>query len=149
MDPGMLKERTAQTGAAPAQILSMRRESSITTLAAAGALDASQVAAAFRFRNAYLITLEAKRESIGFDEWRAPGRTDLNEQERRADAARDLSEARRLVGAYAYALLLRVAGEGHSLSDMYGARRARESHADILKIHLGMLANLWRNPQKR
>jgi hypothetical protein len=148
MDPGMLKERTAQTGAAPAQILSMRRESSITTLAAAGALDASQVAAAFRFRNSYLITLEAKRESIGFDEWRAPGRTDLNEQERRADAARDLSEARRLVGAYAYALLLRVCGEGHSLSDMYGARRARESHADILKIHLGMLANLWRGPHK-
>jgi hypothetical protein len=144
----MLKERQIETGTAPAQILSMRRESSITTLAAAGALDASQVAAAFRFRNAYLITLEAKRESIGFDEWRAPGRTDLNEQERRADAARDLSEARRLVGAYAYALLLRVCGEGHSLSDMYEARRARESHADILKIHLGMLAKLWRNPHK-
>jgi hypothetical protein len=145
----MLKERTAQTGAAPAQILSMRRESSVTTLAAAGALDAEQVATAFRFRNSYLITIEAKRESIGFDEWRAPGRTDLNEQERRAAAAKDLSEARRLVGAYAYALLLRVCGEGHALSDMYGPRRARESHADILKIHLGMLAKLWRGDGKR
>jgi hypothetical protein len=144
MDPGMLKERPAQTGTGAGQILSIRRESSITTLAAAGALDAEQVAAAFRFRNAYLVTLEAKRESIGFDEWRAPGRTDLNEQERRQAAAKDLAEARRLVGAYAYALLLRICGEGHSIADIYRPRRARESHADILKIHLGMLGKLWR-----
>jgi hypothetical protein len=141
----MLKQRPDQTGQMPGQILSIRRESSITTLAAAGALDASQVAAAFRFRNADLVTLEAKRESIGFDEWRAPGRSDLNQQERRAAAAKDLSEARRLVGAYAYALLLRVCGEGHAISDIYRPRRAKESHADILKIHLGMLGKLWRD----
>jgi hypothetical protein len=149
MDPGMLKARQLETASPSGNIIGMRRESSITTLAAAGALDAEQVAAAFRLRNAYLVTLEAKRESIGFNEWQAPGRRDLSEQEQRADAARDLSETRGLVGAYAYALLLRVCGEGHSISDMYGARRARETHADILKIHLGILAKLWWGERKR
>jgi hypothetical protein len=131
---------------AGATVIGLRRASSIDTLAASGGLDAGQVAAAFRFRNAYLESYDAKRESLGFDEWRAPGYRDLSKTERRQAATRDLGQARALVGAYVYSLLLKVCGEGHAIADLHGARRARESHVDMLKIHLTMLSKLWNRP---
>ena len=45
------------------------REWSVATLAAHGVLDADQVAAAFRFRNAWETVRGARQASIGFSEW--------------------------------------------------------------------------------
>ena len=144
----MLKDRQPgrAIAAGGATVIGLRRASSIDTLAAGGGLDAGQVAAAFRFRNAFLESCDAKRESLGFDEWRAPGYRDLSKTERRQAAAKDLNQARGLIGAYAFALLLKVCGEGHAIADLYDARRARESHVDMLKIHLTMLSKLWNRP---
>ena len=142
----MLKSRRAiviEGGREGGQVISMRRESSITTLAANGAINADQVCAAFRFRNAWLITMEATRESVGFDEWRAPAGPGADVMAKRQEASETLANARSLVGAYAYGLMCRVCGEGYSINELYGPRRAKETHIDILKIHLAMLARAW------
>jgi hypothetical protein len=123
-------------------ILSLR-PSSVATLAAHGAIDASQVAAAFRVRNAFEVTVEAKRESIGFAEWQAPGPPPPELAEIRAGAAKDLKQARGLLGAHGYALIGRVVGEGYHLADLFAQRREREVMTFMLKLHLTSLARLW------
>lgn len=124
-------------------VLSIRRASSIDTLIAQKRLDVGQVLAAFRFRQAYEIELEAKRESIGFSEWSAPGGPGQSLAEKRTQATADLARSRDLCGAYVYAVLGQVCGQGYHLSDLYAARRARDTHTDMLCIHLTMLAKAW------
>lgn len=127
-----------------AEIVALRQRSSIVTLASHGILDADQVAAAFRFRNAFELMVEAKRESIGFNEWAAPGPLPASLAEARAVATQELRQARQLLGSHGYALVGRVAGEGHHLADLYRSRRERDTMTDMLKIHLRSLALLWR-----
>jgi hypothetical protein len=119
------------------------REDSITVLARLGMLDADQIEAAYRFRNALETVIEAKRDSIGFREWQSPGPQAAQISEQRAIARRELQEARNLLGAYLYALVGRCAGEGYSVRDLFHTRRERDSHYDMLKISLQQLAALW------
>ena len=126
-----------------AKILALRNRSSIVTLATAGVLDADQVAAAFHFRNAFEIVVEAKRQSIGFNEWQAPGPVPDDIAEARTSAAADLRKARVLLGSHGFALLGKVCGEGYHLADIYSTTRERQTMTDMLKIHLRSLAALW------
>ena len=125
------------------EIVGIRR-SSVVTLAAHRVLDADQVAAAFRFRNAFEITVEAKRKSIGFNEWQPPERTPQTLAEVRTAAAQDLRAARALLGSHGYMLVGKVCGEGFHLADLYRTTRERQTMTDMLKIHLLSLAKLWR-----
>lgn len=125
-----------------AELVSLR-EDSVTVLARLGMLDADQIEAAYRFRNALETVIEAKRESIGFREWQDPGPKAAEIVEQRAIARRELSQARQLLGAYTYALVGRCAGEGYSIRDLFHTRRERDTHHDLLKIGLRQLAALW------
>ena len=120
------------------------RQSSVVTLAAHGVLTADQVAAAFHFRNAFEVVVEAKRQSIGFNEWQAPGAPPPDLQQLRNDASRDLGKARALLGSHGYMLVGRVCGEGFHINDLYATRRERDTMTDMLRLHLTSLAKLWR-----
>lgn len=120
-----------------------RREDSVIVLARLGALDADQIGAALRFRNAFHIVADAAGESIGFREWQSPGGQPAILIERRQIAKGDLQQARALLGAYMYALIGRVAGEGYSVRDLFPTRRERDTHHDMLKIGLQQLGALW------
>jgi hypothetical protein len=120
------------------------RQSSVVTLAAHGVLAADQVAAAFHFRNAFEHLVEAKRESIGFNEWQSPGPLPAHVAERRSLASQDLRKARGLLGAHGYALVGKVCGEGYHIADLFSSRRERDTMTDMLRLHLTSLAKLWR-----
>lgn len=119
------------------------RQSSVVTLAAHGVLDANQVAAAFRFRNLFEVVIEAKRQSIGFNEWQEPGPPPPDLAARRSDATKDLGRARALLGSHGYMLIGRVCGEGFHIADLYATRRERDTMVDMLRLHLTSLAKLW------
>jgi hypothetical protein len=127
---------------ATTDVLSLR-QSSVATMAAHGAINAAQVAAAFRFRNAFEVTVDAKRESIGFAEWQSPGPVPADVAAIRAAAHADLKAARNLLGAHGYALVGRVVGEGYHLADLFTQRRERDAMTFMLKLHLTSLAKLW------
>ena len=119
------------------------RQSSVVTLAAHGVLNADQVAAAFRFRNSFEVVVEAKRRSIGFNEWQSPGPAPADQVQLQQDATRDLQKARALLGSHGYMLVGKVCGEGYHLADLYRTRRERDTMSDMLRIHLTSLAKLW------
>lgn len=106
-------------------------------------VDADQIAVAFRFRNAFLTVLDAKHESMGFREWQAPRGITATRAESQARAQEDLSAARELLGAYLYALLGRVCGEGYAVKDLFQVRRDCDTHTDLLRIGLTQLVRLW------
>jgi hypothetical protein len=120
------------------------KQSSVVTLASHGLLDVDQVAAAFRFRNSFEVTIEAKRQSIGFNEWQAPGPIPAGVAESRLIAKQDLRAARALLGSHGYMLVGKVCGEGWHIGDLYRTRRERDTMTDMLRIHLTSLAKLWR-----
>jgi hypothetical protein len=119
------------------------RESSVVTLAAHGILDADQVDAAFRFRRAWETVASARQSSIGFDEWIDAGRLPAGLAERQLQAAEDLRQCRKLLGAHGYMLVGRVCGEGWHLRDLYPKRGDRDAMTRMLYIHLSSLAALW------
>lgn len=121
------------------------RDDPIAVLASRDVIGSDQVAAAFRFRRAYDVVIDAKNESLGFREWQDPGADRALAQERRATAGVDLEAARQLLGAYLYALCGSVCGRGLSLNDIFPTRRDRDSHLDMLKISLAQLASIWRD----
>lgn len=137
------KTETETLSITPDTELVSLREDSITVLARIGAIDSTQIEAAYRFRNALETVIEAKRESIGFREWQSPGSRPTDILEKRATARKDLQQARNLLGAYLYALVGRVAGEGYAIRDLFHTRRERDSHHDMLKIGLQQLGALW------
>jgi hypothetical protein len=119
------------------------REWSVASLAAHGVLDADQVAAAFRFRNAWETVKGARQASFGFSEWIDAGCRPPGLSERRLAAAGHLRQSRRLLGAHGYHLVSRICGEGFHVRDLYPTRRARDTATDLLRIHLTALAQLW------
>ena len=119
------------------------REWSVASLAAHGVLDADQVAAAFRFRNAWETVQAARQASIGFSEWIDAGCPSIALSERRLAAAGTLRQCRRLLGAHGYELVSRICGEGFHIRDLYPTRRARDTATDMLKTHLTELARIW------
>jgi hypothetical protein len=119
------------------------RDSSISTLAAHGVLDGEQIAAAFRFRNAWERLAASRQVSAGFDEHINAGRVPQSVAERTARAAADLQDARSLLGAHGYILLGKICGEGFHIRDLYESRRDRDTAVDMLRIHLNSLAAMW------
>jgi hypothetical protein len=116
------------------------RDWSITTLAAHGALDADQVAAAVRFRRAWETVQSIRPAAIGFDERIGNGRVPAGFAERQIEAATELRLARRELGADGYMLLGKICGEGEHIRDLYRTRRERDTATDNLRAHLSRLA---------
>lgn len=139
----VLKIATRPIGATGDAELVTLRDDSITVLARMKILDADQVYAALRFRAAFESAVDAAQASLGFREWQSPGPPAPALVERRARASHDLEAARHLVGAHGFWLLGRVCGEGHSVLDLCASRRERDTHTDLLKLHLTGLAELW------
>ena len=137
-----MNDETALLLVATAKLDAVRADS-ISVLARTGALDADQIEAALRFRSAFQVVADAAGESIGFREWRSPGGQPAVVVERRQIAKDELQQARALLGAYLYALVGRVAGEGYSVRDLFTTRRERDTHHDMLKISLHQLGGLW------
>ena len=119
------------------------REWSVASLAAHGVLDADQVAAAFRFRNAWEIAQGARQASFGFAEWIDTGGRPAVVSERCVAAVGHLRQCRRRLGVHGYDLVARVCGEGFHIRDLYPTRRQRDTASDVLKIHLSELAEMW------
>jgi len=119
------------------------RESSVVTLAAVGALDADQVAAAFRMRSEWETFASLRRPSALFERVDSGG--DKAARQERANAAhQQLKRARALLGDHGFKLLMQVCGEGHHIRDLYRTRRERDTATDMLRIHLSALAAMWK-----
>ncbi|MER9596092.1 hypothetical protein [Mesorhizobium sp. M0244] len=126
------------------------RESAVTTLAARGQLDASQVAAADRFRRHY--------EALGGRGVKAidPGRFQVDGGKPRdhftdaqMNAGRELAKCRALLGVRGYRLVSLVAGEGRSLCEIAAGKRERLTAADMLRWFLDDLAAMWHLASRR
>ena len=125
------------------------RESAIATLAAKGVLNAAQVAAADRFRQlcermgSGVRTVDYAREPVD------GGRSADPVSATQLAAGKELKRCRDLLGAHGYGLVRQIAGERRSLHEFCATRRERETAADMLRIHLDALAELWRLQTKR
>ena len=119
------------------------RESSVVTMAARGVLNASQVGAAFKFRNAWEVVEGAQRQSVGFAEWgdHSGGAPALSE--RYMTASDNLRQCRNVLGLHGFTLVTRVCGEGYSINDFCPSRRAKDTATDMLRVYLDQLARMW------
>ena len=126
------------------------RESAIATLAQKGALDAAHAAAADRFRALYEAMGGTGARAIDFT--REPvdgGRGPQDINDRQMTAGLELKRCRAKLGEYNYNIVRLIAGERRSLHEICGSRRERETTADILRISLDGLAELWGLSTKR
>lgn len=103
-------------------------------------MDARLVETAFRFTNTFRQAGEDAQR--GFQEY-VDGRTSTPRAERQADAIRELRRCRQLLGKHGYRLLATIAGEGYALGDLYQTRRQRDTAADLVRLHLNELADMW------
>jgi hypothetical protein len=118
------------------------RESSITTLAALGLLDADQVAAAWRYKRAWESVQSTGIAAVGFSEWLDSGqRPEMSE--RRLRAASDMRHAADVLGIHGTWLVSRVCGYGYHIRDIYPSRRDRDTATDMLRTYLTVLAREW------
>lgn len=125
------------------------RESAITTLAAKGAIDKAQTAAADRFRAAWermggsgAGALDYSKEPVDGGGIAEPITV------RQLEAGRELNAARNALvkahGEYAYRLVGYIAGEGRSIHELTETRRQRDTMTDLLRLYLDVLASLWK-----
>lgn len=128
-----------------AEVVVGLRESSIVTLAAQRMLTADQVDAAWRFRRAWEDLADMRRPSRLFE------RVDYSRSfmsqawlEREDKARQEIDCCRQLLGAHGFDLIVKVCAEGHHIRDLYPTRRERDTAADILRVHLSSLADMWR-----
>lgn len=126
------------------------RESAISTLASRGVLDAAQVAAADRFRALFeamggkgASAIDYGREHVDGGKVRDPI------TERQANAGKELARCRALLGARLYGLVTAVCGEGFALTELLASKRERLTGADMLRMGLDDLAELWRLATRR
>lgn len=120
------------------------RESAISLLASRKVLDAHHVRAADRFR-ALWETMGGKGASA-IDYSREPvdgGRIAEPIRASQLDAGKQLAAVSRLLGPRFYKLVSGVCGEGHSLVDMYPAKRQRLTATDNLRAALDDMAEMW------
>lgn len=125
------------------------RESAITTLAAKGAIDAAQAAAADRFRAIWEQMGGAGAGALDYSKEVVDG-GGVSEPItiRQLEAGRALKEARGVLkaahGEYAYRLVTYIAGEGRSVHELTETRRQRDTMTDNLRSYLDVLAVLWK-----
>jgi hypothetical protein len=124
----------------PAAPVVALRESSIASLAAHGLLDADQVAAAMRFREAWEKLVACGHPGYLLERVDVVPHSTFAE---RADAAqRQLERCRNIAGVHGFRLLIKVCGEGYHIRDLYGSRRDRDTATDVLRIQLSAIARL-------
>lgn len=120
------------------------RESAIETLFARGKLDEAQKKAGDRFRATWEAAGGAGAGAMDYAQMRVDGggaRDPISE--RQVDASKALRACRDLLGRRNYDLVVRVAGQGLSLSDISSDSRARLTMADNLRDALDDLAKMW------
>jgi hypothetical protein len=120
------------------------REWSVKTLEAHGALDAEHVTAAQRFCRSWEAVHGMRTAASCFTERIDSGRRPTSFAETSLAAATDLRHARILLGEHGYALVGKVCGDGYHIRDLYRTRRERDTAADMLKVYLTCLAQMWR-----
>jgi hypothetical protein len=114
---------------------SLRQRSSVASLAAAGVLDVGQVEAAWKFTRLWHEMTDGRSayDLLIGDGFRPSS-------ERAVAAKQQLQKIRSETGAHGFELLIRVAVEGFSISDLFGGRRVRDTHTDMLRLHLTEVA---------
>lgn len=117
------------------------RESAVVAMARIGALDALQVEAAFRFRN--LVQSTHNEQGRAYREFIDGGEYSPS-TERVTDAMKQLRRCRQLLGRHGFNLVSTVCYEGFNLTDLYPGRRQRDTAADVLRVHLTELAEMFR-----
>jgi hypothetical protein len=116
---------------------SLRQRSSVATLAAAGVLDVGQVEAAWKFTELWRQMTEGRSayDLLIGDGFRPSS-------ERAVAAKQKLQQIRSETGSHGFELLIRVAVEGFSVADLFVHRRMRDTHTDMLRVHLTEVAML-------
>lgn len=124
------------------------RESAITALAAKGALNPAQAAAAHKFRQLWERIGGSGAGAMDYsrvvvDGGKAPEPISAAQME----AGRELKEAQTRLkqahGDYAYRLVGYICGQGYSIHDLCETRRQRDTMTDLLRMYLDVLAELW------
>lgn len=124
------------------------RESAITALAARGAIDEGQAAAADRFRQAWEALGGAGAKAIDYSREPVDGGAAIEPiTVRQMSAGQDLKHAQKALktvhGEYACRLVGYVCGEGRSIHELTETRRQRDTMTDNLRTYLDLLAKLW------
>lgn len=124
------------------------RESAISLLAAKGAIDPAQMAAADRFRAIWEALGGAGAGALDYS--REPvdgGGASEPITERQLTAGKELKRAAEALrtshGEYAYRLVTYVAGEGRSIHELTETRRQRDTMTDNLRAYLDVLSDIW------
>ncbi len=120
------------------------RESAITTLAARKHIDASQKAAADRFRSLWEALGGAGAGSFDYSREQVDGggaREALTE--RQIEAGMELKRAKAVLGNKAYDIMSKVAGQGYAIQELATTHRERTTLTDYLKDGLDELARNW------
>lgn len=119
------------------------RESAVETLFARGKLDEAQRKAADRFR----ATWEACGGAVGamdYAQLRVDGGGAKDPiSDRQVDASKTMRVCRDLLGQRNYDLVVKVAGQGLSFSDITRDPRTRNTMADNLRDALDDLGKMW------
>lgn len=120
------------------------RESGIATLAAKGKLDAAQVCAADKVRQLWETMGGAGAGAIDYSREHVdggPSREPITQ--RQVSAGKEVARIRNLVGKHGFELVIMIAGRGLSLHEVYTTRRERDTAADMLRVYLTQLAEMW------
>lgn len=141
----VLKHKPALSIAPPHKVTPIvhLRESSISSLAAHGVIDADQVVAAFHFRSAWerYADLHNPRQFAERVDYQMSA---TRAAELRDTARKEMQRYRLLLGEHGFALVMKVCGEGYHIRDLYASRRERDTMTDILRIHLTAMAAIDR-----
>jgi hypothetical protein len=124
------------------------KESAITALAAKGALNAAQVAAAVRFRKLWERMGGSGAGAMDYGRVVVDGgKTPEPISAMQMEAGRELKEAQTRLkqahGEYAYRLVGYICGQGYSIHDLCETRRQRDTMTDLLRMYLDVLADMW------
>ncbi|KRA42111.1 hypothetical protein [Devosia sp. Root635] len=120
------------------------RESAVETLYARGKLDDAQKKAADRFRATWEAAGGAGAGAMDYAQIRVDGGGAKEPiSDRQVDAGKALRDCRVLLGRRNYELVVKVAGQGLSFSDITVVDRTRNTMADNLRDALDDLGKMW------
>jgi hypothetical protein len=122
------------------------RESAIACLAARRVIQHHQLKAALKFQWSYEALHRSALRAVRFDhdavdagQRNCGGLTDMQMK-----ASKTLRQARQVLGARNYEIIVHICGEGHGLDDLASSRREKATLTDVLRASLDDLAFEWR-----
>jgi len=129
-------------------------ESPVSYLASKGALTASQVAAADRFRKLFERVGGAGARAIDYSRPQVDGGNIADPiNPNQLDAGLQLAAANRVLGEtygrYGYLLVCYICGEGRHIKEMTTTRRQHDTMLDNLRAYLDCLAEHWQMATRR